>query len=103
MPRRRKSNPTKKEMDILLDMANYGCTAKELAKRRGNSHRTIEHHIGNLYVKFDVHKMSQAIKFAVNRGLIHYHKPLDLYIANSNFEYMDIETRGNNAQQNNKQ
>ena len=59
---------TDRERDVLTLIVEGG-TNKEIARRLGNSHRTIEIHRAHIMAKIGAHTVAQLIRFAISAGM----------------------------------
>lgn len=62
---------TEKEMLVLQAVAR-GFRSKEIAFDMGISERTVKAHLTNIYQKLEVTSRAEAIKAAVELGMIHF-------------------------------
>ncbi len=60
---------TKRELEVLRLVAE-GYTDREVADILVISHRTVNRHLGNIFVKLDVPGRSAAVAYAIRRGLV---------------------------------
>ena len=60
---------TERELEV-LKLTVTGLAAKEVAKRLGLSEKTVRNHTANIYEKLGIHDRSQALFYAVRKGLI---------------------------------
>jgi DNA-binding NarL/FixJ family response regulator len=58
-----------RELEILKLMAS-GLANKQVARQLGLSEKTVRNHIANIYEKLGIHDRSQALLYAVRKGLI---------------------------------
>lgn len=59
---------TPRETEVLRLVAK-GLSAREAAERLGLSHRTVENHVQNTFVKLQLHNRSQLVRYALEQGL----------------------------------
>lgn len=59
---------TEREIEILLRLAG-GFSNQGIARELAISTRTVERHIGNLYLKIGAHNRAQATAYAIRKGL----------------------------------
>nr|CBA72761.1 LuxR family transcriptional regulatory protein [Arsenophonus nasoniae] len=62
---------SKRELEVIF-WAQQRLTAKEIAKRLGISHQTVEGHLKLIYKKADVHSILQLIEYCKHVGLDRY-------------------------------
>lgn len=67
--RPRPSGLTEREQEILERLAG-GYSNRGIARELAISTRTVERHIGNLYLKIGAHNRAQATAFAIRKGLV---------------------------------
>jgi len=60
---------TEREVEILERLAG-GFSNQGIARELSISTRTVERHIGNLYLKIGVHNRAQATAYAIRKGLV---------------------------------
>jgi DNA-binding CsgD family transcriptional regulator/pimeloyl-ACP methyl ester carboxylesterase len=60
---------TEREMEILERLAG-GFSNQGIARELAISPRTVERHIGNVYVKIGAHNRAQATAYAIRKGLV---------------------------------
>jgi len=60
---------TEREVEILERLAG-GFSNQGIARELGISARTVERHIGNLYLKIGAHNRAQATAYAIRKGLV---------------------------------
>lgn len=60
---------TRREIEVLYLVAN-GCSSKQVADRLCLAKRTIDFHLGNIYVKLHVTNRVQAFRAAARMGLV---------------------------------
>ncbi len=60
---------TAREVEILKEIAT-GQANKQIARRLGISEKTVRNHVSNMYEKLHIYDRSQAILYAVRKGLI---------------------------------
>jgi DNA-binding NarL/FixJ family response regulator len=58
-----------REFEILKLMAS-GLANKQVARQLGLSEKTVRNHVANIYEKLGIHDRSQALLYAVRKGLI---------------------------------
>jgi DNA-binding NarL/FixJ family response regulator len=58
-----------RELEILKLMAS-GLANKQVARQLGLSEKTVRNHIANIYEKLGIHDRSQALLYAVRKGLV---------------------------------
>jgi DNA-binding NarL/FixJ family response regulator len=68
-PKRRPDGMTPREVEILR-LIGQGLTNKQIAYRLEISAKTVRNHMGNLYSKLGVGDRSQAVLYAVRKGLV---------------------------------
>jgi DNA-binding NarL/FixJ family response regulator len=60
---------SERELEV-LKLTATGLAAKEVAKRLGLSEKTVRNHTANIYDKLGIHDRSQALFYAVRKGLV---------------------------------
>lgn len=60
---------TRREIEILVLLAT-GLANKQLAARLKISEKTVRNHLSNLYEKLGINARSQAVIYAVKKGLV---------------------------------
>lgn len=60
---------SERELEV-LKLTVTGLSAKEVAKRLGLSEKTVRNHTANIYEKLGIHDRSQALFYAVRKGLV---------------------------------
>ena len=60
---------TQRELEV-LQLAGDGLANKEIAARLGISEKTVKNHIANIFSKLQVNDRTQAILYALRKGLI---------------------------------
>ena len=60
---------TPRELEILR-LAATGLANKEIARRLHVSEKTVRNHVANIYDKLGIHDRSQALLYAVRKGLV---------------------------------
>lgn len=69
MPRHQLDGLTRREVEILRLIAS-GSPNKQIAFRLRISEKTVRNHISNIYQKLDMYDRSQAVLYAVRKGLV---------------------------------
>ena len=64
------SNLTDREQDV-LDLLAEGLSNQRIADRLGISPHTVKFHIASIYDKLDARTRTQAVRHALDRGLLH--------------------------------
>jgi pimeloyl-ACP methyl ester carboxylesterase/DNA-binding CsgD family transcriptional regulator len=60
---------TEREVEILALLAG-GSSNEQLARALSVSTRTVERHIGNIYLKIDAHNRAEATAYAIRQGIV---------------------------------
>jgi DNA-binding NarL/FixJ family response regulator len=60
---------TVREIEILTMLAS-GMANKEIAYKLRISHKTVRNHVSNMYVKLRIYDRSQAVLYAIRKGLV---------------------------------
>ncbi|TMB86643.1 MAG: response regulator transcription factor [Chloroflexi bacterium] len=69
VPKERYDGMTRREVEI-LKLLGQGLTNKQIAYRLKISEKTVRNHISNFYAKLGVGDRSQAVLYAVRKGLV---------------------------------
>ena len=62
---------TQRELEVLQQAANGGSN-KEIATELNISEKTVKNHVANIFAKLQVNDRTQAVLFAVRKGLVHF-------------------------------
>ena len=61
---------TQRELEVLQEAANGGSN-KEIATKLSISEKTVKNHVANIFAKLQVNDRTQAVLFAIRKGLVH--------------------------------
>jgi len=70
LPATPKARPLTQRQEDILFLLSQGLASKEIARRLGTSHRTVEHQIETLKKRFGARNVSHAVAIAVAQAII---------------------------------